>query len=649
MFGNPPFVGAKFQTTEQRAQVRRIADLGRSGGTLDYVTAWFLRAGEYVRGGEALGTDSGGPLDETPAPAAGAQRRRARIGFVATNSIAQGEQVAQFWPLIFDRLGLEIAFAHRTFAWGSDARGVAHVHVVIVGLTVAADAPTNRRLFSYPYLKGDAEESVHAAISPYLFDADGLANPHVVVRQTVRQINGLPRMIIGSKPIDGGRYIFKEKERDAFLEKEPGAEPFLRPYVGSREYLQGGGRYILALHDAQPEVLSGLPHVRERIASVRAYRSASKSKPTRDLALTPKLYHVNVLPTEPFLVVPKVSSERREYVPIGWLEPPTVPSDLVFVLQGATKPLFALLTSAMHMAWLRQIGGRLKSDYRYSIGSVYNTFPPPPAEPGSPRTADSACRRRPHGSGRAPRRHPGRALRPRSDASRPAPRPPSHRPRGRSSLPPASLPDRERAAGAPPRAVRTDADPDCRRGRARIQAPPAANHSAVARMPRRGSSATCGMRAAVFGKRRDSGTVAGRWQVNGSRAQIEWEALSAVDRRPQVALVVSADQCDEQSAHEVSHLGIDRKLDSAVQVELVHSEAERLAHKQGFVQGVVSDRRYSGCSRISLRRIRPGRCLDAQFGAHPLDPATVGEVTTLELPEVCRQSVAPRQSRCRRR
>ena len=173
VLGNPPFVGAKFQSPEQRAQVRGIADLGRSGGTLDYVTAWFLRAGEYVRGGETPRETSGGPFDEPLASDSGRQRKQARIGFVATNSITQGEQVAQFWPLIFGRLGLEIAFAHRTFAWGSDARGMAHVHVVIVGLTQAADAPTHRRLFSYPDLKGDAEESLHAAISPYLFDAGG--------------------------------------------------------------------------------------------------------------------------------------------------------------------------------------------------------------------------------------------------------------------------------------------------------------------------------------------------------------------------------------------------------------------------------------------------------------------------------------------
>ena len=151
----------------------------------------------------------------------------------------------------------------------------------------------------------------------------------------------------------------------------------MRPYIGAREYLQGGGRWILALHDVPPNVLAGMPSVRDRIAAVRSYREASRSAPTRKLAQTPTLYHVNVIPTAHFLVVPEVSSERREYVPIGWLEPPTIPSNLVRILENATLKHFALLTSAMHMAWLRQIGGRLKSDYRYSIGLVYNTFPTP--------------------------------------------------------------------------------------------------------------------------------------------------------------------------------------------------------------------------------------------------------------------------------
>ena len=358
VLGNPPFVGAKFQSPAQREQVRHIAALGKSGGTLDYVTAWFIKAGEYVQQGAA------------------------QIGFVATNSITQGEQVAQLWPILFDRYKLDIAFAHRTFAWGSDARGTAQVHVVIIGLTKQGDAPREKRLFSYDHPKGEPHESRHLALSPYLFDAGGLANPRIVVKSEHRPINGLPRLITGSKPIDGGHYIFDADERTAFLREEPGAEPYLRPFVGSREFLQGGKRWILRLTDAPPQVLKTLPKVRERIAAVRAYRLASKSKPTQALADTPTLYHINVIPTAPFLVVPEVSSERREYVPIGWLEPPIIPSNLVRIMENASKPVFALLTSAMHISWLRYIGGRLKSDYRYSIGLVYNTFPLPsvPAE-----------------------------------------------------------------------------------------------------------------------------------------------------------------------------------------------------------------------------------------------------------------------------
>ena len=355
VFGNPPFVGAKFQTAAQRAQVRRIAALGKTGGTLDYVTAWFIKAGGYVQKGPA------------------------RIGFVATNSITQGEQVAQLWPVLFNRCKLEIAFAHRTFAWGSDARGKAHVHVVIAGLDRWKNARSDKRLFSYPDLNGEPEESLLAALSPYLFDAGGLADPHLTVREESRPINGMARLIIGSKPIDDGHYIFTAQERAAFLEVEPDAAPLLHRFVGAREYLNGGERWILALHDIPPDVLARLPRVRERISAVRSYREASKSRPTQALAKTPTLYHVNVLPTTPFLVVPKVSSERREYVPVGWLEPPTIPSDLVFVLQNASLADFALLTSAIHMAWLRHVGGRLESRYRYSIGLVYNAFPRPRA------------------------------------------------------------------------------------------------------------------------------------------------------------------------------------------------------------------------------------------------------------------------------
>ena len=199
-----------------------------------------------------------------------------------------------------------------------------------------------------------------------------------MVKKSTKPLNGLPKLIIGSKPIDDGKYIFKAEERNIFLKEEPGAEPYLRPFVGSREFLQGGERWIIHLADIPPQVLKTLPKVRERIAAVRNYRLASKSKPTQAIAETPRLYHVNVIPTAPFLVVPEVSSERREYIPIGWLEPPVIPSNLVRIIENASKPLFALLTSAIHVSWMRYIAGRLKSDFRYSIGLVYNTFPLPP-------------------------------------------------------------------------------------------------------------------------------------------------------------------------------------------------------------------------------------------------------------------------------
>ena len=352
VFGNPPFVGAKYQSHLQRIQVRKIAELGGSGGTLDYVAAWFIQAGRYV-------TDS------------------VKLGFVATNSICQGEQASQLWPVLFDRCNLEIIFAHRTFAWGSDARGKAHVHVVIIGAAKYKISVKNKQLFSYSDVNGDPERTLQRAITPYLFGASSISLHQTVVRETPTPLNGFPLVVMGSKPIDGGNYIFNEDKRREFLAQEPGAEKYFRPFIGGREFLQGKSRWILCLHSATPDELVELPLVRERMSKVKSYRLTSPSQQTQVLALTPTLYHLNVVPKKPFLVIPATSSEKRGYIPIGWLTPPVVPSNAVYVLADATKYMFALLTSAMHMTWLRHIGGRLKSDYRYSIGLVYNTFPPP--------------------------------------------------------------------------------------------------------------------------------------------------------------------------------------------------------------------------------------------------------------------------------
>lgn len=356
IMGNPPFVGAKFQSEFQRAQVRRIAALGGSGGTLDYVAAWFIKAGQFAQA-----------------------NHRIRIAFVSTNSICQGEQVAQLWPLLFDRYGLEIAFAHRTFSWGSEAKGKAHVHVVIVGLAHRDHEPDEKRLFSYPDIKGDPVESRHAALTAYLFDARGVANRHLVVKEEARPINGSTRIVTGSQPIDGGNYIFDVKQRQEFLALEPSANKFFRPYLAAEDFINGGDRWVLSLRGASPAEIKTMPLVVDRIRRVRDFRLKSSRKSTLSAANAPAEFGMSVIPDQPFLVIPKVSSERREYVPLGFLGPPMIPSDLVFLLTNATLGDFAVLTSRAHMAWLAHIGGRLESRFRYSIGLVYNTFPWPDA------------------------------------------------------------------------------------------------------------------------------------------------------------------------------------------------------------------------------------------------------------------------------
>lgn len=356
VMGNPPFVGQSYQSKMQRAQMARIIDApnGRAG-SLDYVAAWFLKAGAYLQ-----------------------PNKRIRVAFVSTNSITQGEQVAQLWPLLFDRYGLEIAFAHRTFNWFSEARGKAHVHVVIIGLTHRDFEPKEKRLFSYPDIKGDPVESRHGALTAYLFDAKG-ANRHLVVEDIRNPLSAPRSMRMGSKIVDGGHLIFDNDERSTFLAEEPLAEAFMVPLVGSREYINNSNRWILSLSSASPAEIRKMPAVVERLKLVSEFRAKSKKAATQKLADYPTEFEVSTIPEGKYLVFPEVSSERREYVPIGWLSSPTLPSNLVQTFVDATLYDFAILTSRAHMAWLRHVGGRLESRYRYSIGLVYNTFPWPEA------------------------------------------------------------------------------------------------------------------------------------------------------------------------------------------------------------------------------------------------------------------------------
>ena len=294
-------------------------------------------------------------------------------------SITQGEQVAQLWPILFDRYGLEIAFAHRTFSLGSEARGKAHVHVVIIGLAHRSHEPAEKRLFSYPDIKGDPVESVHSALTAYLFDAKGVANRHLVVKEEARPINGAARIASGSQPIDGGHLIFDAAQRRDFLSIEPKADQWLRRYVGAEDFINGGDRWILALQATPPNELKAMPKVLERLAKVRAFRKQSQRKSTLQIADQPTRFNVELLPRTPFLAIPEVSSERRAYIPLGWLEPPTIPSNKLRILPNASLWEFGVLTSRAHMAWMAHVGGRLESRFQYGIGIVYNTFPWPDA------------------------------------------------------------------------------------------------------------------------------------------------------------------------------------------------------------------------------------------------------------------------------
>jgi hypothetical protein len=343
ILGNPPFVGAKFQNDEQRKDMAAVAGSVNNFGLLDYVAAWYFKAADFI-------TDTS-----------------ARVGFVSTNSIAQGEQVGVLWNALFAQ-GMKIIFGHRTFAWQSEARGKAHVHVVMIGFAQTFNGP--KRL----YEEADGVTTVTEVrnISPYLVEGSD-----TVILNRSKPLCSVPEIGIGNKPIDGGNYLFTPDEKAAFLAAEPAAAPFFRRWLGSEEFINGIERWCLLLKDCPPDQLRRMPEAFKRVEAVRKLRLASKSLSTQKLAAKPLRFHVENFPAGNFLVVPGVSSERRPYIPIGYLTPDHVASNLVNVIPGATLFHFGVLTSAMHMAWVRQVCGRLKSDYRYSNKLVYNNFPWP--------------------------------------------------------------------------------------------------------------------------------------------------------------------------------------------------------------------------------------------------------------------------------
>ena len=342
IIGNPPFVGARQMNSEQKEDVIHIfGEKWKNVGNLDYVCCWYMKGFQSTRIGHP------------------------RIAFVSTNSICQGEQVANLWQPLMEK-GLRIDFAHRTFRWDSEASLKAHVHCVIVGFSHKDEKP--KELLIYDNDKITKADHINA----YLMDA-----PDVFVSSRQQSICDIPSIGIGNKPIDGGNYLFTKEEMEEFIKVEPKSAQYFKPWYGSEEFIHQKPRYCLWLGGCSPAELRQMPHCMKRIEAVREMRLASNSAGTRKLADRPTRFHVENMPDTNYIIVPKVSSEKRRYVPMGFMSPNVLASDLVFVIPDATLYHFGILESNVHMAWMRAVCGRLETRYRYSKDVVYNNFPWP--------------------------------------------------------------------------------------------------------------------------------------------------------------------------------------------------------------------------------------------------------------------------------
>ncbi|MDR1740271.1 MAG: N-6 DNA methylase [Synergistaceae bacterium] len=338
IMGNPPFGGGRTMSAKQKADMLAVWGDVKSVGNLDYVTGWYRKAAEMMSG------------------------TRIRTAFVSTNSVSQGEQPAIMWGPLFER-GVEIDFARRSFKWSNEAKGNAAVHCVIIGFSAAGGFPKPKAIYD--------GEAVTAArnINPYLVDA-----PNVLIESRTKPLCDVPEMSMGSKPIDNGKYLFTEDEMAEFIRVEPRSERWFRPWLGADEFINGYRRYCLWLGDCPPSELRKMPEVMKRVDAVRKFRLASKSAGTRKIADTPLRFHIENMPCTDYLLIPRISSEKRVYIPIGFISPEVMPSDATPIIPDATLYHFGVLTSSVHMAWTRAVCGRLEMRYRYSKDIVYNNF-----------------------------------------------------------------------------------------------------------------------------------------------------------------------------------------------------------------------------------------------------------------------------------
>lgn len=344
IMGNPPFVGARLMGKEQKADVNTIFPGWKNAGNLDYVCCWYKKASDMMQGTSVCSA------------------------LVSTNSVAQGESVANLWKPLLDA-GVHIDFAYRTFRWDSEAKIKAHVHCVIIGFSVAASS-TPKKLFD-----GDRYQ-VAENINGYLLDGE-----NVFVESRSKPICNVPEIGMGNQPIDNGQYLFEKEDMETFIKKEPSAAAYFHPWYGAKEFISQKPRYCLWLGECSPAQLKQMPYCLERVRAVKEYRESSTRASTVKMAMKPTRFQTENMPKGHYVVIPEVSSEKRRYIPIGYLDDSKLCSNKLRLVPSATLFMFGVLESNVHMAWMRCVCGRLKSDYDYSIKIVYNNFPwPTPTE-----------------------------------------------------------------------------------------------------------------------------------------------------------------------------------------------------------------------------------------------------------------------------
>ena len=347
VMGNPPFLGKQQQSPDQKRDLEALFKGQKNTGVLDFVCGWYVKSLPYLKANPQID-----------------------VAFVSTNSITQGEQVAALWPTLFSS-GIRIHFAHRTFKWSNEGKGVAAVHCVIIGFGLQ-EKPVCR-LFDYAEdIAGEPSEISAKQINPYLVDA-----PAIILENRKKAISWCPEITYGSFALDDGNYTLTEQEKNVFIQSDPKQAEVLRPFIGAREFLHSESRYAIWLKDINPSVISEMKDVMNRVKNVKKWRLASNRKNTFDLGSTPTIFAEIRQPEGGYLALPTVSSERRNYLPIGMLTSSTIASNQLYVVPNAGIYDFAILNSTMHNAWIRAVCGRIKSDYRYSASIVYNNYPWP--------------------------------------------------------------------------------------------------------------------------------------------------------------------------------------------------------------------------------------------------------------------------------